>query len=72
VFRQLASLLAAVTLATGPAWAGGTEHVEGLGWVPATVVTTCLQAVGEEEVDALTDGKWDDFVACVRTPSRQR
>ena len=72
VFKRLPILLAGVTLATGPVWAGSKEHVEGLGWVPTKVVTTCLQAVGEEDTDALTDWKWDDFVTCVRLSGASR
>jgi len=43
----------------------GNEYVDGIGWLPTVVVSTCLQAAGEEEADALHDASWEEFLACV-------
>ena len=45
--------------------AAGEEYVDGLGWLPTTVVSTCLRAAGEEDTDTLHDASWEDFLACV-------
>jgi hypothetical protein len=44
---------------------GAKDYVDGLGWLPTTVVSTCLRAAGEENTDALHDASWDVFLACV-------
>jgi hypothetical protein len=41
------------------------QNVSGIGKVPTKVVTQCLINVGVEEVDFLTDWKWDSFQDCV-------
>jgi hypothetical protein len=53
-----------------PAVAGSKEYVNGLGWRDSRQVTVCLQAVGAEETDDLTDWKWDDFVGCMGSWNR--
>lgn len=50
---------------TQGATAAGKEFVEGIGWLPTTVVSACLQAAGEEDTDALHDASWEEFLACV-------
>lgn len=63
-FGRLATVALILALAQG-AIAGSSEWVEGLGWVPSTVVTDCLGAVGAVETDELHDAQWDDFFGCV-------
>ena len=54
--KAQAAIAAALTLAlTQGATAGESEYVDGIGWLPTTVVSTCLRAAGEEETDALHD-----------------
>ena len=61
-----AAIAAAITLTVSQgAIAAGKEYVDGLGWLPTTVVSTCLQAAGEEDTDALHDASWEEFLACV-------
>ena len=40
-------------------------YVEGYGLVTARSVGACLLYVGEHNVDALTDGKWEEFTDCL-------
>lgn len=71
MLRHLSALTLTLALATTQATAGSKEWVDGLGWVPSAVVARCLYAVGEEETDYLTDGKWDEFQSCVASFSRR-
>ena len=48
------------------------EYVDGIGRVPSTVVAHCLVRVGVPEVDALYDGKWEEFSDCVNSMVRRR
>ena len=50
---------------TGLVTFGQMQNVSGIGKVPTKVVTQCLINVGVEEVDFLTDWKWDSFQDCV-------
>jgi hypothetical protein len=40
-------------------------YVDGYGWVTSRSVGACLHYVGEPNVDALTDGKWEQFTDCL-------
>jgi len=44
---------------------GQMTNVSGIGKVPTKVVTQCLINVGVEEVDFLTDWKWESFQDCI-------
>ena len=50
---------------TGLVTFGQVQFVDGLGKVPVKIVTQCLIVVGVEEVDFLTDLKWESFQDCV-------
>ena len=68
--KAQAAIAASLTLTlTQGANAAGREFVDGIGWLPTVVVSTCLRAAGEEDTDALHDESWEEFLACVVTPS---
>ena len=50
---------------TGLVTFGQMQFVSGLGKIPTKIVTQCLIVVGVEEVDWLSDGKWESFQDCV-------
>lgn len=58
-------LMVAVVVPPAHGAGNGQEYVEGYGWANSRKVAVCLQAVGEEDVDALTDWKWDDWLGCM-------
>ena len=57
---------------TGLVTFGQVQFVSGLGKVPTKIVTQCLIVVGVEEVDFLTDRKWESFQDCVNYLRRLR
>ncbi len=65
------ALVGLATVTQGPSQAGSNEYVSGLGWRDSRQVALCLQAVGAEETDDLTDWKWDDFVSCMAPAGRR-
>jgi len=54
-----------VTLIAGLIVANSNVYVNGWGWANARDVGYCLQVVGANHEDELSDGRWEEFTDCL-------